>query len=76
MLRITSILMMLLPPAHGMDISYFDSATNPKISIVLVDDCAVKVPKNKVKDTCFIIKKISDFCNLDLKLDECKNGTK
>lgn len=76
MLRLSFVLMSLLPMSHALDISYFDSVTNPKLSWVLVDDCAVPVLKAKSKDTCYIIKKVNDFCHLDLNLKECKNGIK
>lgn len=75
MLRISTLLMMLLPPAHGVEISYFDSVTNPKLSWVLVDDCAVPVLRSKVKDECYVMQRVNNFCHLDLKLEKC-NGTK
>ena len=74
MLRISALVMLLASQSHALEISYFDSVTNPKVSWVLVDDCAVEVPKAKVKDTCFVVKRVSDVCHLELLLDECKNG--
>lgn len=71
MLRISFLLMSLIPPSFGADISYFDSTTNPKLSWVLVDDCAVPILRSKVKDTCYVLHKVNNFCQLDLKLEKC-----
>lgn len=72
MLTLSFVLMMLVP-AHAVEISYFDSTLSPKLSWVLVDDCAVPVLKADVKNTCKILKRINNFCHLDLKLEDC-NG--
>ena len=58
-------------PAFGAEVSYFDSVTNPKLSWVLVDDCAVPIFKAKSKDTCYVMRRVNEMCHLDLRLDEC-----
>lgn len=70
MLRITMPLLMLFANA---DISVYDSKTDPKVSYVLVDDCAVPVLKSDFnsKDECIIINKVNEFCHLFLKPDKC-----
>jgi hypothetical protein len=72
MLRLSFVLMSLFQ-VHAIELSYFDSATEPKYSWVIADSCAVKVEKAKVKDTCYIVKKVNNYCQLDLDLRDCEN---
>jgi hypothetical protein len=64
---------MLMPlHARNVEISYFQSDSNSKIEWVVVDDCAVQIEKAKMRDECYVLKKVNDFCHLDLDLKECK----
>lgn len=70
MLTISFVLMMLVP-AHAVEISYIDSRISPKFSWVLVDDCAALVLKADVQNTCKILKYVNNFCHMHLKLEDC-----
>ncbi len=72
MLRIPMILMMMASRGIGAtEINFFDSKTNPKISWIMVNDCLVPIPKTKVQDACFVLKKVNKICGLRINLDEC-----
>lgn len=47
---------------------FFDSRDNPAISWLLLDGCAVPVPKFKLKDLCYIDKVAKEKCNTILGL--------
>jgi hypothetical protein len=64
-------LMLWMSSAHAVEISYFQSDSDKNIEWVLVDDCAVRVPKSEVKNICTILNKVNEFCKLDLDLKEC-----
>ncbi len=68
------LVMMLVPCVVGAaEVQIFDSKVDNKISWILVDDCLVEVPKGKLKNTCFILKKVNKECNLKLNLDDCRD---
>ena len=69
------IFVLIVSPSHAVEINYFQSDVNPKIEWLLVDDCAVMIEKVKVKDECYVLKKVNNFCKMDLDLKEC-NGIK
>jgi hypothetical protein len=73
-LRLTTTILLMLPNVHAIDISYFDSETNPKMSWIVIDECLVEVKKDKVHDTCYIIKKVDKECGLSLNLGECHDN--
>lgn len=58
-------------PVYADDIKFFESDSDKKISWFEIDNCRVKIPTAKIKDTCYTLKTINDFCKLDLRLDEC-----
>jgi hypothetical protein len=72
MMRFSFVLMALIPNSKALDISYVDSKTNNNITYVLVDDCAVPIFKKKVGNQCYVLKKVNDFCHLQLNMDDCK----
>ncbi len=49
------------------DISIYDSKVDNKTVWILVDDCAVKIDKSKIKDTSYVIDEIERFCNLKIE---------
>ena len=71
MLRLSITLMLWAHHAKAADLQFIDSKVSPKVSWVLVDDCAVPILKTKVGDQCYVLKKVNDFCHLDLNMDDC-----
>ncbi len=62
-----SAILLALAASTNPDISVFDSKTRPGTSWVLVGDCAVQVKTTDFQNNPEkIIKKINDFCKLEL----------
>lgn len=47
---------------------FFDSRDNPSITWLLLDNCAVPIPKFKLKDLCYIDKVALQKCQTVLQL--------
>lgn len=48
-------------------VEFFDSPDNDLITWALVDLCAVPIKKTELANPDKVVKKINDFCHLDLK---------
>lgn len=72
MIRFTMLLVSFLVSAE--EIQIIDSRVDPKMSYVLVDGCAVPVLKTDFKNSCKVMNKINEFCQLNLKPDKCPDG--
>lgn len=50
----------------------FDWFDERPVNIIVINDCVVQVPKDRVKDLCWINKRIKRDCQIDLQLgDRC-----
>ncbi len=63
-----SMLLLALLGYSSPDISIYDSKNNPKMSWILVNDCAVEVLKADFKDNPDkIVQEVNEQCNLNLR---------
>jgi hypothetical protein len=70
-LRISLVLMALLPKSHGAEWKFYRSDVNPHLHYLQVDGCKVPIMDVELKNECYVMKKVNEMCNLHLNLDEC-----
>lgn len=56
--------------ADNIDISIFDSQTLPGQSFIIIGDCSVQVKTSKIKDLCYIQKRVEKDCGTYYELEK------
>ncbi len=53
------------------NVEIIDSRDDSSKVYVIVDNCEVKMPKNKLGDYCYMLKAVSNICKLKIDLKDC-----